>query len=353
MGSPERCPAAPRWVADIARRQLNTRALTEGQVESLRSHGLAGEAAASIAADPAQVTPAEQMLIEARRAEVLESLAVAATTRKATKLLEGSGIASLALKGSGLASQTTGTWQGRGGVDVDLLVHPNDVVRVHEGFVREGLRRIDGQHEAPNGWFRWAFPELAYVGWPSTIDLHWGLDHPPRMCWLPFDALSARARTFEVDGASLRTLGAIDAWLFTAVHGCRSFWYRWKWLLDAYRQWHAFDETQRREAREAARAAGCARACAITEALVWWCDRDLDEVTPTPPFPPGSGLPLAHAARVLHETRVSEEIQYTLVQAIRRRADQVTLASRPWIALDSLMRASLRVVVKRHLYRLR
>ncbi|NDD29708.1 MAG: hypothetical protein EB084_15730 [Proteobacteria bacterium] len=349
--TPQRHPASPRWISAIASRRLDTRTLTAEEAVALREHGLAGEAAACVDATSAGPTRAEQVLLDARRADALASLAVAATARKAAALLTEARLPFLVLKGPGLAALTTGTWQGRGGVDIDLLIAPSRVAEAHTLLIDARLRRYDGRTASPGALYRWAFPEMAYVGWPVEVDLHWGLDHSPGMCRLPFEALLERAHPFDLDGVPLRTLGVIDAWLFTAVHGGRSFWNRWKWLLDAWRQWHALSPEQRDATRTAARAAGCAKACADAEALVWWCAQDLDEISPSTPIPSHVALPLARAARLLNRTRVASGVAFTMLQGLQRRTDHMALAPTPLVALDSLTRSIARLVLAAPAYR--
>jgi len=336
-------PLVPAWVGRIARGEIDTKSIDAGLAETLIRHNLAPAVAPLVPSD-GEPTPAERLLIAAQRQGLLQMMAVLAVSQRVSGLLEARGIRCLWLKGPALALQTTGRWDARNSCDVDLLIDPADCGGAHDAFAAAGLSRRDGGKGAPGGFFRWAICEAGYHGTLANIDLHWRLDPSPAVYGATFEELWERSEVVEIEGKEARTLGRLDAWLFTAVHGARSDWIRWSMVLDAVRQACGLTAEQRVEARRLAKAVGCDTALAVAEALAARCLAETME-------PPAEAWALERADRILASTGDARGSKLSIPASLSRRVELARAETSLGSLLGSLGRAVGRVILHPGHYR--
>ncbi len=322
--------------ARIVQEKLDTSALDLDAARLINRHGLTGAAARLVPADRPASVP-EQFLVERRRQQVMRLMKVAASARRLRAILTKADLPHLFIKGPMLAAQAYGDWTVRHSSDLDLLIDPDDTARLHNILCDAGLSRYDCDPAAPSRYMRWCHCEVGYRGLDVPLDAHWRLDATPGLCALPFMDLCQRAETVNVAGVDFRTFGKIDAWVFTAIHGTRSGWFSWKWLLDASRQYMNLSATEREQARDVARSAGASRALELTEALVLLSGVPLENVSISPRL-------MRHAKMIIEETSTPGNVSLTLRSALERRLDSMLSAPNPLVGLSSLSRALGRVI---------
>jgi hypothetical protein len=165
-----------------------------------------------------------------RRAAMVRSLEQA----RLGVALDEAGIRWLTIKGSALATQTTGDPAGRGPGDIDVLVHPGAVAGVYAllhdlGWVARPLG------SATPGTWAWrhildTFHEMTFDSPAGTVDLHWRLD-PTHDALPSFDPLWDRRRQVELLGSTAWTLSPPDALAHTCHHAARD---DWRWLRSLF-----------------------------------------------------------------------------------------------------------------------
>ncbi|MBO9520032.1 MAG: nucleotidyltransferase family protein [Nocardioidaceae bacterium] len=145
-------------------------------------------------------------------------------------LLEAAGVPALVIKGLPLAVQTTGDPAARGPGDIDLLIPPDAVERVHALLLCGGWSPRPDAEVAPGTW-AWRHVQrttcaLPYLGSASNIDLHWRLD-TTRDALPGFEELWDRREVVDLDGIAVATLGRADLLAQTCFHAAKD---RWRWL---------------------------------------------------------------------------------------------------------------------------
>ena len=195
-----------------------------------------------------------------RTREVHQAMVVQAATVHVLGALDRAEVPALVYKGVALAARTTGDPTARGGGDVDLLVHPDDVEAAHRTLLAADCTFHASYSPAPGSelWpvARYVNPELPYWWRGVSIDLHWRVDLAPQAFAVPFDALWQRRTEVRLTGHHVPTLDDIDALLVTAVHGTKERWRRLRWVVDVVRQAAAVPEDAWPDVLARARASG-------------------------------------------------------------------------------------------------
>ena len=138
--------------------------------------------------------------------------------------LEGAGIQTVLLKGSGLGALLYGRG-GRGYSDVDLLVAPGDLDGAERTLTGLGYRNVDAVQGVDDRigavqahtWVRDGGGSLEH----QMVDLHWalpGAGAPPSTQW---QALAARTTTVAVGGHGATTLDRDGQALHLAMHAAQ------------------------------------------------------------------------------------------------------------------------------------
>ena len=135
-------------------------------------------------------------------------------------ILESENINFLVIKGVALATLTQSP-AGRGAGDVDILVDPSDVPRVHDIFLASGFRPALALPDVTKRrtWAVWRFldREATYLGHNTHIDLHWRISSQRHLFPLFADLYSRRAKVTVAD-ATLPTLSLADSLAATCYH---------------------------------------------------------------------------------------------------------------------------------------
>lgn len=162
--------------------------------------------------------------LEQRLQEVLASLTAA-------------GVRALAYKGPALARLAYGDLAQRGFGDLDLLCHPDDVVRAVEALTGLGYRG------APylEAWrLRRALPfdcqyALERADGEVRVEIHWGVVRPPFGPRPRFDDLWERRIGVPAAGFRIDSPSPGDLFVLLAVHGYKHRWSRLGWIADLAR----------------------------------------------------------------------------------------------------------------------
>ncbi|WP_307204900.1 nucleotidyltransferase family protein [Nocardioides zeae] len=169
------------------------------------------------------------------RRERIATLGMARALHQATDALTAAGVRVLSFKGLALAAQAHGDFAARGSGDLDLFVHPADVVFACHALEKAGWR-ADSAYASPGLTWAWSHTLRNYYEMPlhsstSTIDLHWHLG-PTRHLLPSFDEAWAQRAAVRVGGADVATLGAPDALRHSASHAAKDDWSVLRSLVD-------------------------------------------------------------------------------------------------------------------------
>lgn len=141
-------------------------------------------------------------------------------TTHVSGLLESENIDFLVIKGIALGALSQ-TPAGRGAGDVDILVDPGAVPRVHEIFLAHGFRPALALPDMKKSstWGVWSFldREATYIGHSTHIDLHWRISSQ-RHLFPSFADLYARKAEITVADATVPTLSVADSLAAACYH---------------------------------------------------------------------------------------------------------------------------------------
>ena len=141
-------------------------------------------------------------------------------TAKVVRILEAAGVEFLVIKGVALGALSQ-TPAGRGAGDVDILVDPKDVPRVHQIFLENEFQPALALPDMskPATWRVWSFldREATYVGLSTHIDLHWRISSQ-RHLFPSFAELYARRIQVTVAGRDIPTLSVPDSLAAACYH---------------------------------------------------------------------------------------------------------------------------------------
>ncbi len=141
-------------------------------------------------------------------------------TQRVAEILKSENINFLVIKGVALGALSQ-TPAGRGAGDVDILVDPSDVPRVHDLFVVNGFRPALALPDTTKRatWMVWSFldREASYVGHSTHIDLHWRISSQ-RHLFPTFADLYARKTDITVADATVPTLSLADSLVAACYH---------------------------------------------------------------------------------------------------------------------------------------
>ncbi len=178
--------------------------------------------------------------------------------------LEAAGVATLALKGAGLAGLVYGDLALRQSRDIDLLVAEEDLVRADEVCRQAGYRRLQPSPDIDDvrlaAWRRWRKDFIyRHASRDLTLELHFRLVLDP-----------VRAARLDLWGARRRPdvpgLGALPVpdgpalYAYLCLHGALCGWFRMKWLADLAALLAGRSETEVEALHDGAVARGAGRA---------------------------------------------------------------------------------------------
>lgn len=238
-GAQERVRAAAAEVGDWERAVALTL--------SHRVEGLVGNAIRSAGVEPPG--PAAARFEAAAERVRVDGLRSVAETLRVCRDVAKAGIPFMVLKGLPVAMLAYGTPTIKHSIDLDLLVHPEDVVRTAALLAEIDYQCLRPPRPLTAREFE-AWGPVAKEAWlvspRGQVDLHWDLADQPAL----LDRLEPWRDARSVDllpGHPVPTLrdGANLAYL--AVHGAMSGWSRLKWIADfsAFLAVHPLEEQER------------------------------------------------------------------------------------------------------------
>lgn len=324
--------------ADLVARRPASVAMSAPLVDLVAAHGLAGRVQG---ARPHGESAALVQLAGRARATALRSMQVASTACRVSEAMQQAQIDALVYKGIPLSVQVDEPVAERLAGDVDVLVRGSAIDAVSDLLTNLGYRARRRHPHVPLAAEDALHIERTFDGAGPSVDLHWAITWPSAYR-ASFDDLWNRRSQVAVGTSMVWTLDPVDALLVTAVHGTRSGWSRWQWLVDAGRQYRALSAGELMAARERAAVARCQRALAVTVAM-------LDHIGAVDP--PASVVPGRTARRLgaeaLQATVLRPEVGRGLAEAVRRQRWRWQTSDHADAALAVVAAAAGRQVLRR------
>ena len=189
-------------------------------------------------------------------ANVHRTLRLAQKLLRALDLLAGRGIEALPFKGPALAVQAYDELPLRQFIDLDILIHPQDLRPAYDLLVAAGYRplfppgggiagRLARADYAPSAsdrvppmdarqlsyWLR-RLNHLAFSDQASTLEVHWAV--APRFLALTLEpeCFWRGLRAARLNGREIRLLSPENSALVLCLHGARHRWYQLKEIAD-------------------------------------------------------------------------------------------------------------------------
>ena len=211
--------------------------VTESLVAMASIHGVVPEMAAASKSLGVEAQ-AEEPLRAVVRKEALCGLQGSACTVRLANLMSEARIRAVIFKGVALGAQTGRSPTDRNGVDVDLLVRPQDWLEAHRvlvaaGYVPDEVRIPPVGDDSRTRFVRFTGYEAGYRGPGADTDLHWRLT-PGHLRGLDTEEVIRRAVPVEVSGATVLTLDPDTALAHTVLHGAKDYWGRLRSIVDAH-----------------------------------------------------------------------------------------------------------------------
>ncbi|NEO86317.1 MAG: nucleotidyltransferase family protein [Spirulina sp. SIO3F2] len=177
---------------------------------------------------------AQTQLTQAVHQQLQQTFRVVATLRQLLPIFEAAQIPVLPFKGPILAQSLYGNVALRRMRDLDLLVYPQDVLRVHELLWQQGYQCCDRLSAAQLQQRIRANSENALVHSEtgSQIDLHWGMVPRYYACQLPPEELFAQAQDSEFQGWRCLSLPPSLQMLMLCLNGLKEGWFELQRLCD-------------------------------------------------------------------------------------------------------------------------
>jgi hypothetical protein len=149
------------------------------------------------------------------------------------RVFETRGIPVIPYKGPTLAAFAYGNFALREFIDLDILVHKQDIPRARELLTSMEYREQNRLTRAQETAFLESQREYVFVHESgSVVELHWAVT--PRILSFPLDpeSLWRRVGKVTVGGDVVLTFSPEDILLLLCVHGSKHLWYRLAWICD-------------------------------------------------------------------------------------------------------------------------
>jgi hypothetical protein len=186
-------------------------------------------------------------------------------TRELIKLLavfDAHSIPCFPFKGSILSARVYHNLALREYSDLDILIHPSDVLRTRDLLLEQGYRLWSppNRHHKSRR-FSHRNKDLIFESGNGQImvELHWRLSGSHFTFPLDMEGLWERLEITSLAGAKVRTLALEDLLLYLCMHGSRHGWERLLWICDIAEIVRQHPEMNWRHVREVAHALGCER----------------------------------------------------------------------------------------------
>lgn len=179
--------------------------------------------------------------VDASTAIMTDATAIAARNLKAAlecqgllRQFEAAEVPVIFLKGLPLGFLAYGSTALKAGVDVDLLVAPEQVQRAANLLEAQGYRLLipKKSFKSVSQWHRVRKESLWFEPRSGLhVDLHTSVADNPRL--VPTIGIDSPIRTVDIEnGILLPTLRPTENFAYLAVHGASSAWFRLKWISD-------------------------------------------------------------------------------------------------------------------------
>ena len=225
-------------------------------------HDVAGLVAATLLANCRGELPDEvcEGLAIYREGMRLDALRAEAQLAALLHLLAERGLPAMPFKGPLLARNAYADPTLRPCLDLDLMVHPDDVPHVLACLVDAGFRHQEGL--GPDGveaLRQYAGEYILFRPNSLPVEPHWG-PAPWTMAFdIDIDALWRRARPATFLGAPCYLPTQEDHLLLLALHGAKEQWHKLKWVLDVAALLASHPRLDLAALRAAAAPQGCGR----------------------------------------------------------------------------------------------
>jgi len=169
------------------------------------------------------------------RKQALFNLTLSAELRRLVTAFTSQGVRMVPLKGPVLNQLLYGTQSRRMSADLDILVHPNDVLRARDIMLSLRYRMESLLHwPSDSACLRTKERELSFSD-PTdrvSVDMHWRLIPPYFPAPLHEPDVWRRLNHSTWEGVPVWTLAPEDLLLFLSAHGAKHMWLRLGWICD-------------------------------------------------------------------------------------------------------------------------
>jgi hypothetical protein len=186
-------------------------------------------------------------------------------TRELIKLLgvfDAQGIPCLPFKGPVLSALVYHNLALREYSDLDVLIHPLDVLKTRDLLIEHGYRvwsPPNRNHKSPPFSHRNKDVVFESADGQVRVELHWRLSGSHFRFPLDMERLWERLETTSLAGARVRTLAVEDLLLYLCMHGSRHGWERLLWICDIAEIVRQHHEINWQRVGEGAHTLGCER----------------------------------------------------------------------------------------------
>ena len=149
------------------------------------------------------------------------------------RMFEARGVPVIPYKGPTLAAFAYGNFALREFIDLDILVHKQDIPRARKLLTSMEYREQNRLTRAQEAAFFESQREYVFVHESgSVVELHWAVT--PRILSFPLDpeSLWGRVGKVTIGGDAVLTFSPEDIMLLLCVHGSKHLWYRLAWICD-------------------------------------------------------------------------------------------------------------------------
>lgn len=168
---------------------------------------------------------------------LLKQLRIAAESIQLQKLAQTNDICLLFPKGIVLDQLLFDGKKQRISRDIDFLISPKDIDKMHQILIDQGFGRLFPEFELSPAQLKATTKVLNQFAYfhpkrKVTVELHWRLVRNQKILDIPFDELWKNKSTINVDNNPLHFLSKNSLAIYLIVHACLHGWQRIFWLVD-------------------------------------------------------------------------------------------------------------------------